>query len=112
LRINYLLGIGESEPYKLRTSIPFKAITGAGTGAAGSAIGYTVINKNSFNTSSFVETTVIGGAVGGSTANPLAIGTGGLFGYAAGFLASSVILSNTFDQLNQEIFYPGLKLDY
>jgi RHS repeat-associated protein len=44
------------------------AITGAGTGAAGSAIGYTVTNQESFNTSSFVETTAIGGAVGGISA--------------------------------------------
>jgi hypothetical protein len=44
------------------------AITGAGTGAAGSVIGYTVTNQESFNTSSFIETTAIGGAVGGISA--------------------------------------------
>ncbi len=44
------------------------AMTGAGTGAAGSAIGYTVTNQDSFNTTSFVETTAVGGAVGGISA--------------------------------------------
>jgi hypothetical protein len=44
------------------------AITGAGTCAAGSAIGYTVTNQDSFDSTSFVETTAIGGAVGGISA--------------------------------------------
>ncbi len=44
------------------------AITGAGTGAAGSAVGYTVTNQDTFDTTSFMETTAIGGAVGGISA--------------------------------------------
>ena len=44
------------------------AIAGAGTGAAGSAIGYTLTNQDFFDTTSFVETTAIGGAVGGISA--------------------------------------------
>ncbi len=44
------------------------AITGAGTGAAGSSIGYTLTNQDSFETSSFIETTAVGGAVGGISA--------------------------------------------
>jgi hypothetical protein len=39
------------------------AMVGAGTGAAGSATGYTLTNQNSFDSTAFVETTAIGGAV-------------------------------------------------
>jgi RHS repeat-associated protein len=44
------------------------AMVGAGTGAAGSAAGYTFTNQNAFDSKDFVETTAIGGAVGGISA--------------------------------------------
>ena len=44
------------------------AITGAGAGVTGSAIGYTITNQDSFDTLSFVETTTVGGIVGGISA--------------------------------------------
>ena len=44
------------------------AMVGAGTGASGSAAGYTLTNQNSFDSTAFVETTAIGGAVGGISA--------------------------------------------
>jgi hypothetical protein len=48
------------------------AMVGAGTGAAGSAAGYTLTNQNAFDSKDFVETTAIGGAVGGvSSVTPL-----------------------------------------
>jgi RHS repeat-associated protein len=52
------------------------AITGAGTGAAGSAIGYTVTNPDTFDTTSFVETTAVGGTVGAVSAVTPANGLG------------------------------------
>lgn len=48
-------------------------LIGAGSGAAGSGLGYTLSTPNGFETDDFLTTTAVGGAVGGVSAN---VGTG------------------------------------
>ena len=67
------------------------AMVGAGTGSAGSAAGYTITNQNAFDSKDFVETTAIGGAVGGiSAVTPLS--TLGVAAKATTYIAGSETL--------------------
>ncbi len=63
-------------------------MTGAGSGAAGSGAGYMLTNIGGFEENSFLETTAIGGVVGGISA-PLPVSSIGTIGKGLTYIAGS-----------------------